>query len=163
MGFIGLAVYSLLKSVCCCSTDVHPDVSALTHHRQTPACWQHAWKSQEPTNRVDEDELQCPKYTRARFPDVIFLFKFSSSFESPSSFWASLCNILSKHQTSWRLNIPLQTMRKTNQTNNKKINPRRFRVLQETGQSFSLLGILLDGKLAKGPFLIKWNLKMALL
>jgi len=46
-------------------------------------------------------------------------------------------------------------MRKTNQTNNKKINPRRFRVLQETGQSFSLLGILLDGKLAKGPFLIK--------
>lgn len=29
VSFIGLAVYSLLKSVCCCSTDVHPDASAL--------------------------------------------------------------------------------------------------------------------------------------
>lgn len=71
------------SSWCICS-DTHGGVHTvvLIHHRQIPAwiyTWQHAWKSQEPTNRADENELQCPKYTRARIPDVIFFCLNSAS------------------------------------------------------------------------------------
>lgn len=171
MGFIGLAIYSLLKSVCCRSTDVHPDVSALTHHRQIPAYSQHAWKGQVPTNRVDENELQRPKYTRARFPDVIFLFKFSFSVESLSTvsepacavFWANTkpAEDLISHCKLWKKN---QTKpNKNHHHHHHQINPCRFWALQETGLSFNLLGILLGGKLAPAPFLIICHLKMTLL